>query len=76
VLFIGSQDSDVHLLASCALSSNRYWRIDVGDVESLVNALRAMEWAIKKEHDAAVVPIDGGLDPAPVLRANAVHGNR
>jgi hypothetical protein len=70
ILFVGSQDSDVHLLASRALSSNRYWRVDVGDVESLLNALCSMEWAIKQEHDAAIVPSDsvGSLNPTSALR--------
>ena len=58
VLFVGSQNSDVHLLASAALPSNRYCRVDVGDVERLVNALHSMERAIKKEHQAEVVPSD------------------
>jgi hypothetical protein len=73
VLFVGSQNSDVHLLASRALSSNMYCRIDVGDVEGLVNALHTMEWAVKKDHAAAVVASDpvGSLNPTPALRANA-----
>jgi hypothetical protein len=56
VLFVGSQDSDIHLLASQALSSGRYCRVDAGDVEGLVNALRTIERAIKSEHDAPIVP--------------------
>jgi hypothetical protein len=56
VLFVGSQDSDVHLLASRALSCNTYCQVDVGDVERLVNALHSMEQAIKEERDAASMP--------------------
>ena len=74
VLFVGSQNSDVHLLASAALPSNRYCRVDEGDVERLVNALHSMERAIKKELEAEVVPSDlvSSLNPTPALRAHAV----
>ena len=46
ILFVGSQTSDVHLLASRALPSDKYCRVDVGDVDGLVNALHAMERAV------------------------------
>ena len=49
ILFVGSQNSDVHLLASRALPSDRYRRVDVGDVDGLVNALHAMERAVMTE---------------------------
>jgi hypothetical protein len=58
VLFVGSQNSDIHLLASQALSSDRYCRVDVGDVEGLVIALRTIERAVKSEHDTPIVPSD------------------
>jgi hypothetical protein len=58
VLFVGSQDSDIHLLASHALSSDRYFRVDVGDVAGLVNTLSTIERAVKSEHDALTVPSD------------------
>jgi hypothetical protein len=77
LLFIGSQNSDIHLLASRALSSSgRYCRVDVGDVESLVNALRSLERAVKDEHDADGVPsnLPGDLNSTCGLRANAVNG--
>jgi hypothetical protein len=76
VLFIGSQNSDVHLLASRALSSNRYYRVDVGDVERLVNALHTIERAVKSEYHADVVPSDllGNLNSTSALRANAANG--
>jgi hypothetical protein len=48
ILFVGSQKSDVHLLAS-ALPSGKYCRVDVGDVEGLVNVLHAMEHAVISE---------------------------
>jgi hypothetical protein len=77
VLFIGSQNSDIHLLASRALSSSgRYCRVDVGDVESLVNALRSMERAVNGERDADGVPSNllGDLNSTCGLRANVVNG--
>jgi hypothetical protein len=49
ILFVGSQDSDVHLLASRALPSGWYHRVDTGDVHGLVNALHAMERAVVSE---------------------------
>jgi hypothetical protein len=49
ILFIGSERSDVHLLASRALPAGRYCRVDVGDVDGLVRALNAMEKAIENE---------------------------
>ena len=57
ILFVGSQDSDVHRLASRALPPGRYYRVDVGDVDGLVNALHAMERAVVSERKADVVRI-------------------
>jgi hypothetical protein len=48
ILFVGSPKSDVHLLAS-ALPSDKYHRVNVGDVEALVNVLHAMEHAVVSE---------------------------
>jgi hypothetical protein len=53
ILFVGCGDSDVHLLASRALASGQYYRVDTGDVDGLVNALRAMERAIISERNPA-----------------------
>jgi hypothetical protein len=58
ILFVGSQDSDVHLLASNALSLGRYCRVDVGDVSGLVNALHAMERAVAGERKVRIVPME------------------
>jgi hypothetical protein len=46
VLFIGSPSSDVHLIASNALPKDKYFRIDVGDVNGLVAALYEIEGAM------------------------------
>jgi hypothetical protein len=48
ILFVGSEKSDVHLLAS-ALPSGKYRRVDVGDVEALVKVLHAMEHGVISE---------------------------
>jgi Glycosyl transferase 4-like domain len=49
IVFIGSAASDIHLLASAALS-DRYYRVDVGDVKALVSVLQSIEQSIKAEH--------------------------
>jgi hypothetical protein len=49
ILFIGSTESDVHLLAGRALPADRYRRIDVGDVNRLVKTLCEMERVIGSE---------------------------
>jgi hypothetical protein len=49
ILFVGSRESDVHLLASRALPSGRYCRVDTGDVDGLVKILHAMERAVASE---------------------------
>jgi hypothetical protein len=53
IIFIGSERSDVHLLASSARSPLDYHRVEVGDVEGLVKSLRAMEEAIIRERGIA-----------------------
>jgi hypothetical protein len=54
ILFVGSQDSDIHFLASHALPCSMYCRVDVGDVDGLVNTLRAMEHAVMTERKAGI----------------------
>src|SRR5262252_4509477 len=54
ILFVGSQNSDIHLVVSRALPSSRYCRVDVGDVDGLVNALRAMECAVTTERKVEI----------------------
>ena len=43
ILFVGSENSDVHLLANEALQSGMYWHVNVGDVGRLESALHAIE---------------------------------
>ena len=58
ILFVGSESSDVHLLASRALPPDRYCRVNVGDVDGLVHTLHAMERAVVSERKPAVARID------------------
>jgi hypothetical protein len=58
ILFVGSQDSDVHLLAGRALPSGGYCQVDVGDVDGLVDALHAMERTVMTERALGAVGSD------------------
>jgi hypothetical protein len=49
IIFVGSESSDVHLLASRALSPHDYRRVDVGDVGGLVKVLHEMEAEVVSE---------------------------
>jgi Glycosyl transferase 4-like domain len=49
IIFIGSESSDVHLLASGALAPGNYRRVDVGDVDGLVKVLYDIESAVASE---------------------------
>jgi hypothetical protein len=74
ILFVGSEDSDIHLLASHALPPDRYYRVDVGDVEGLVNALSTIERAVKSENDAPIVPGELLGQAKSNFRADAANG--
>jgi hypothetical protein len=58
LLFVGSERSDIHLLARRALPSGQYHRVDVGDVDGLVAALHATEWAVASGRKSGVPQID------------------
>ena len=49
IIFVGSESSDVHLLASGALAPLNYRRVDVGDVDGLVKVLYDIESAVVSE---------------------------
>jgi Glycosyl transferase 4-like domain len=49
IIFIGSESSDVHLLASGALAPGNYRRVDVSDVDGLVKVLYDIESAVASE---------------------------
>jgi hypothetical protein len=76
ILYVGSPNSDVHLLANGALPSGRYHRVDVGDVDGLANALHALEHAIVSERKPSVVRIERsqGVDPFKQPGMAARHG--
>jgi len=69
ILFVGSESSDVHLLASRALPVGKYARVDVGDVEGLLSALHAMERAVTTGRNPNVMPGNQfiGIDQRPRL---------
>jgi hypothetical protein len=46
ILFIGSNESDVHRLASETLPPDRYFRVDVGNMSALINTLHQLECAV------------------------------
>jgi len=48
VLFVGSEDSDIHLLAREGLASNWYERVNVGDVDGLASILHLWEREIQR----------------------------
>ena len=53
IIFVGSESSDVHLLASGALAPLNYRRVDVGDVDGLVRVLHEMECTVVDERKYA-----------------------
>jgi hypothetical protein len=68
ILFVGSERSDVHLLASRALLADKYARIDVGDVKSLISSLHAMERAITAERNFSSILRDPAIEQRSVAR--------
>jgi hypothetical protein len=49
ILFIGSQASDVHRLAGASVAAGRYRRVDVGDAEGTLTALKFLEDGVVTE---------------------------
>lgn len=77
ILFVGSESSDVHRLASLALPPERYRRVAVGDVDGLVAALHAMERDVASDRKPAPVRTDPRIrvDHQPSLNHLVVgHG--
>jgi hypothetical protein len=67
ILFIGKEDSDVHLLASGALPPDKYYRVDIGEVDALVSTMYAIGRALATEgsevnfeETRAVLRVGGG----------------
>ena len=71
ILFIGNEASDVHLLASAALPSDRYYRVDVGDVEALVSVLHGIERSITAERGSRSTHALSGVEISSGRRAAA-----
>jgi hypothetical protein len=57
ILFIGSETSDVHLLAAADVPAGQYIRVGCGDINGAIRALHAMEHAITAQHNS--VPPNG-----------------
>jgi hypothetical protein len=64
ILFVGSEGSDVHVLANSALPSDRYWRVDVGDIDGLVNTLHGIERILIEEQQAGMRALVATSTPA------------
>ena len=82
ILFVGSRDSDVHLLANGALPRGRYHQVDVGDVDGLVRTLEQIERAVMSEHAMAVDSATSHVlsyaccSAVPATRAPALNRDR
>jgi hypothetical protein len=57
ILFIGSETSDVHLLAAADVPAGQYIRVSCGDINGAIRALHTMEHAIAAQHNS--VPPSG-----------------
>ena len=75
ILFVGPEDLDIHLLASRALPSSRYCRVDVGDVEALVSSLHVLQQELMIERQSMSRKEDGAphliadLDMEPTFQS-------
>ena len=68
ILFVGTEHSDVHLLARRALPADRYARVDVGDVKGLILSLHAMERAITAERNSGSMLRNPAIEQRSVAR--------
>jgi hypothetical protein len=80
ILFVGSEASDVHLLARQARPQG-YWRVAVGDVDGLVSALHELEQSVVSEPSLIGSDINQGLhcvhaSPAVDSENIAIVGHR
>lgn len=60
ILFIGSQASDVHRLATASLSPGQYRRVDVGDVEGASAALKCLENGVVSDRERRLADRQAG----------------
>lgn len=63
ILFIGSEASDVHRLASASLAAGDYRRVDVGDVQGTLAALKALERSVMLERERSSGSRHAGAGP-------------
>jgi hypothetical protein len=78
ILFIGSQACDVHRLAAASLSGGQYRRVDVGDVEGAVVALKCLEEDVARERRNDVSSIGErkrGSRGEPVIEARPARAH-
>jgi len=78
IFFVGNQASDVHRLAAASLPAGRYRRVDVGDVEGAVVALKCLEEDLALECKKGVSRISDANQPGSwsstrVSKANAIR---
>jgi len=73
VIFVGSEDSDVHLLANRALSASHYRRVKVGDAQGMVKILHSMEEAIVAERHGMPAPRTTALTDGTAFAARAAY---
>ena len=76
ILFIGSQNSDVHRLAGGAVPAGHYSRVDAGDVEGVVQALHAMEHAVASERKSDAAKTEGFTDVEPATPEGSAAAER
>lgn len=69
ILFIGSPNSDVHTLASGALACDQYRRVDVGDVQNLVEVLHDFECHIISARQST------GGQPSEIAKIDFIAGS-
>jgi hypothetical protein len=68
ILFIGSETSDVHLLAAADVPAGQYIRVGCGDINGAIRALHAMEHAITAQHNSVPPGFSSRCEDTP-LRA-------
>jgi hypothetical protein len=76
ILFIGSEASDVHLLASSGVPADKYYRVDMGDIEGLVSALHRIEQSIAAERELRLTHQASNVEILSSRRAVAGTRNR
>jgi hypothetical protein len=77
--FVGSPASDVHYFAAASLAAGQYRRVDVGDVEGAVVALKRLEGDVAMDRKEVSIgepksgPHGESVIEARPARANAIR---